>query len=158
MPWILLFCIFGDIYASGIQDAEVNKVTAYFFCMDKRLLEDFAVKSNQWKSWMSFIACGCRFSRSFTVYSCLSKGWLLGIPNKAMISLSDHQTIAYCCSLSMPKATFIEPAVHMCNVSIRFWLFTRNKLNIKISWSWHFLGILKQKNNHFRLNWVNITS
>ena len=31
MPWILLFCIFGDYYASGIQDAEVNKVTAYFF-------------------------------------------------------------------------------------------------------------------------------
>ena len=31
MPWILLFCIFGDFYASGMQDAEVNKVTAYFF-------------------------------------------------------------------------------------------------------------------------------
>ena len=30
MPWILLFCIFGDFYASGMQDAEVNKVTAYF--------------------------------------------------------------------------------------------------------------------------------
>ena len=27
----LLFCIFGDFYASGMQDAEVNKVTVYFF-------------------------------------------------------------------------------------------------------------------------------
>ena len=30
MPWILLSCNFGDLYASGMQDAEVNKVTAYF--------------------------------------------------------------------------------------------------------------------------------
>ena len=50
----------------------------YFFCMDKRLLEDFVVKCNQWKYWMSFIA-NCRFSRSDSLYSWLSKGWLLGI-------------------------------------------------------------------------------
>ena len=55
MPWILLFCIFGDFYASGIRDAEVNKDTAYFFGMDKRLLEDFVLKCNQRKYWMSFI-------------------------------------------------------------------------------------------------------
>ena len=80
MPWILLFCIFGDFYASGMQDAEVNKVTAYFFGMDKRLSEYFVLKCNQWKYWKSFIACGCRFSRSYTVYtSWFSKGWLLGI-------------------------------------------------------------------------------
>ena len=79
IPWILLFCIFGDFYASGMQDAEVNKVTACFFCMGKRLLEDFVVKCMQWKYWLSFIACGCRFSRSYTVYSWSSKGWLLGI-------------------------------------------------------------------------------
>ena len=35
-----------------------HKVTADFFCMDKRLLEDFVVKCIQWKYWMSFIACG----------------------------------------------------------------------------------------------------
>ena len=38
---------FLGIYASGMQDAEVNKVNAYFFCMDKRVLEDFVVKCNQ---------------------------------------------------------------------------------------------------------------
>ena len=27
----ILFCIFGDFYASGMQDAEVNKVTAYIY-------------------------------------------------------------------------------------------------------------------------------
>ena len=44
----ILFCIFGDFYASGMQDTEVNKVTAYFFfCMDKRLLEHFVLKCNQ---------------------------------------------------------------------------------------------------------------
>ena len=37
------FASLGIFYASGIQDAEVNKVIAYFFCMDKRLLEDFVL-------------------------------------------------------------------------------------------------------------------
>ena len=57
----------------------------------------------------------------------------------------------------MHKATFLEPAVHV-SVCIRYWLFTCNKLNVKISCSWNFLGIPKQKKNHFRLNWVNIIS
>ena len=35
--------------------------------MDKRLLEDFVLKCNQWKYWMSFVACGCHLSRSHTV-------------------------------------------------------------------------------------------
>ena len=26
-----------DFYTSGMQDAEVNKVTAYFFCMDNEM-------------------------------------------------------------------------------------------------------------------------
>ena len=38
MPSILLFCIFGDFYASGIQDAEVNKVTAYFFLYEQEII------------------------------------------------------------------------------------------------------------------------
>ena len=41
------FASLGIFYSSGIQDVEVNKVTAYFFCMDKGLLEDFVLKCNQ---------------------------------------------------------------------------------------------------------------
>ena len=82
-----------DFYTSGMQDAEVNKVTAYF------LYGQWNVRNES----TGFIACGCRFSRSYTVYSWLSKGWLLGIwayqTINAMISLSDHQTIAYYCSI-----------------------------------------------------------
>ena len=41
----------------------------------------------------------------------------LGISNNAMISLSEHQTIAYLIAqFPMPEATFIEPAVYGCNV------------------------------------------
>ena len=132
MPWILLFCIFGDFYASGIQDAEVNTCHCIFFCMDKRLLEDFVLKCNQWKYWMSFIACGCPFSRSYTVYSWVSKGWLLGIwAYQTMewfpwVTTKQWLTIA---QFPIPKATFIKPAVHVCSVCIRSWLFTCNKLN-----------------------------
>ena len=132
MPWILLFCIFGDFYASGIQDAEVNTCHCIFFCMDKRLLEDFVLKCNQWKYWMSFIACGCPFSRSYTVYSWVSKGWLLGIwAYQTMewfpwVTTKQRLTIA---QLPIPKATFIKPAVHVCSVCIRSWLFTCTKLN-----------------------------
>ena len=43
---IIIFHLW-DFYASGMQDVEVNKVTAYFFWMDKRLLEDFVLKFNQ---------------------------------------------------------------------------------------------------------------
>ena len=78
MPWILLSCNFGDLYASGMQDAEVNKVTAYFFGMDKKLLDNFVLEFNQWKYQMSFIACACRFSRSYTVYSLLIGYWAFG--------------------------------------------------------------------------------
>ena len=74
MPWILLLCIFGDFYASGMQDAEVNKVTAYFFCTDKSLFKDLVFERNHWKYWMSFIAWDCHFSRSYTVHSWFSKG------------------------------------------------------------------------------------
>ena len=43
--------------------------------------------------------------------------WAFGKSNKAMISLSEHQTIAYLIAqFLMPEATFIEPAVHGCNV------------------------------------------
>ena len=127
--------------------------------MDKRLLEDFVLKCNQWKYWMSFIACGCRFPRNYTVYSWLSKGWLLGIwAYQTMewfpwVTTKQWLTIA---QFPIPKATFIKPAVHVCSVCIKSWLFKCNKLNVKISCSWNFLGIPKQKNNHFRLNWVSI--
>ena len=36
-------------------------------CMVKRLLGDFVLEHNQLKYWMSFIACGCHFSRSYAV-------------------------------------------------------------------------------------------
>ena len=55
------------------QGCRMQRLTEslHIFCMDKRLLEDFVLKCNQWKYWMSFIACGCRFSSSYTVYSWL---------------------------------------------------------------------------------------
>ena len=67
MPWILLSYNFGDLYASGMQDAEVNKVTAYFFGMDKKLLDNYVLEFNQRKYRVSFIACGCRFSGSYCI-------------------------------------------------------------------------------------------
>ena len=36
------YCYFASL-GIFMQDAAVNKVTAYFFCMDKRLLEDFVL-------------------------------------------------------------------------------------------------------------------
>ena len=96
------FASLGIIMHQGYKMQRLTR-WLHIFCMDKGLLEDFVLKCNQWTYWMSFIACGCRFSRSYTVYSWLSKGWLLGIwayqTINAMISLSDHQTTAYYCSI-----------------------------------------------------------
>ena len=82
-----------DLDLASIGMHAMNIIILYFWgfmhqgCRTQRLtksmhiflygqdLEDFVVKCNQWKYWMSFIACGCRFSRSYTVYSWLSKGW-----------------------------------------------------------------------------------
>ena len=72
------FASLGIFMHQGCRMQRLTK-SLHIFCMDKRLLEDFVVKCIKWKYWMSFIACGCRFSRSYTVYSWLSKGWLLGI-------------------------------------------------------------------------------
>ena len=72
------FASLGIFMHQGCRMQRLTK-SLHIFCMDKRLLEDFVLKCNQWKYWMSFIACGCRFSRSYTVYNWLSKGWLLGI-------------------------------------------------------------------------------
>ena len=69
------FASLGIFMHQGCRMQRLTK-SLHIFCMDKRLLEDFFKK---WKYWMSFIACGCHFSRSYTVYSWLSKGWLLGI-------------------------------------------------------------------------------
>ena len=43
------------------QEYRTQRLTKslHIFCMDKRLLEDFVLKCNQLKYWMSFIACGC---------------------------------------------------------------------------------------------------
>ena len=51
-----------------------------------------------------------------------------------------------------PKQLLLNQ-LYMCATYVfRFWLFTCNKLNVRnISCSWNFLGISKEKNNHFRL-------
>ena len=72
------FASLGTFMHQGYRMQRLKK-SLHIFCMDKRLLEDFVLERNQWKYWMSFIACGCRFSRSYAVYSWFSKGWLLGI-------------------------------------------------------------------------------
>ena len=117
IPWILLFCIFGDFYASGMQYMQrLKSLHIFFFCMEKRLLEDFVVKCNQWKHWMSFIACACRFSRSYTVYSWLSKGWLLGIGHTKQCNdfpeWPPNNSLLHVAQFPVPK--------------VRSWLFTCN--------------------------------
>ena len=115
------FASLGIFMHQGCRMQRLTK-SLHIFCMDKRLLEDFFKK---WKYWMSFIACGCHFSRSYTVYSWLSKGWLFGIwayQTKQWfpwVTTKQQLTIA---QFPMPKATFIEPAVHVCSVCIRSWL------------------------------------
>ena len=73
---------------------------------------------------------------------------------------------AYLCSLNKQQFLGIVRKGHYSSIfkelSTRMvlgsWLFTCNKLNVKISCSCNFLGIPKQKNNHVRLNWANIKS
>ena len=73
---------------------------------------------------------------------------------------------AYLCSLNKQQFFGIVRKGHYSSIfkelSTRMvlgsWLFTCNKLNVKISCSCNFLGIPKQKNNHVRLNWANIKS
>ena len=68
------FASLGIFMHQGCRMQRSIKSLHIFFCLDKRLLEDFVVKCIKWKYWMSFIACGCRFSRSYTVYSWFNKG------------------------------------------------------------------------------------
>ena len=72
------FASLGCLMHQGCRTQRLTK-SLHIFCMDKRLYEDFVLECNQCKCRMSFIACGCRLSRSYTVYSWFSEGWLLGI-------------------------------------------------------------------------------
>ena len=124
------FASLGIFMHQGYRMQRLTK-SLHIFWMDKWLLEDFVLKCNQWKYWMSFIACGCCFSRSYTVYSWLGIKAIghLGISNNAMISLSDHQTIAYYSSIPNAQSnSYWTWAVHVSSVCIRSWLFTCNKL------------------------------
>ena len=60
------FASLGIFMHEGCRMQRLTK-SLHIFCMDKRLLEDFVLKCNQWKYWMSFVACGCHLSRSHTV-------------------------------------------------------------------------------------------
>ena len=118
------FASLGIFMHQGYRMQRLTKSLHIFLYGQEIILEDFVLKCNQWKYWMSFIACGCRFSRSYTAHSWLSKGWLLGIwAYQTMqwfswVTTKQSLTIA---QFPMPKATFIEPS----------WLFTCNKLNFK---------------------------
>ena len=101
-----------DLYASRMQYAERNKVTAYFCCKDKRLLGDFFLEPI--KIISENTGCHLQLSSEATLYIAdlikvtLESGKignrLLGIPNNAMISLSNYQTIASYCPMTIPKA------------------------------------------------------
>ena len=155
MLWILLSCNFGDLYASGMQDAEVNKVTAYFFGMDKKLLDNYVLEFNHAKKipgviyslWLSLLQKLLYIADWFAIGH-------LGIPNNAMISLRDHQTIAYHCLIPNAQSNLYRTSCTSVQC-IRSWLLTCNKLDVKISYSWRNS---QAEINHFRLNWVNIIS
>ena len=99
-----------DLYQSVMQYAERNKVTAYFCCKDKRLLGDFVLEHIINEN----TGCHLQLCSVATLYIAdlikvaLGSGkignWLLGIPNNAMSSLSDYQTTASYCPMTIPKA------------------------------------------------------
>ena len=90
-----------DLYASGMQYAERNKVTAYFCGKDKRLLGDFVLEPiiNENTGCHLYLSSEATLYiadlRKVTLGSGKIGNRLLGIPNNAMISLSDYQAIAF---------------------------------------------------------------
>ena len=72
------FASLGILTHQGCRTQRLTK-SLRIFLYGQEIIKKFVLEHNQWKYWMSFIACGRRFSRSYTVYSWLSKGWLLGI-------------------------------------------------------------------------------